>query len=228
MKELTLEYMNKLEEEFSLNNYNGIKTEKESFKILEGNKNILISCAHSVDQERKGIMKAREIYTGAICKLIYEYTNCYVIYKYHNNGIDDNFILHTKYKEKIGVLIKEKDIKFVIDIHGMVGSKSKRFRGYNLELGTDNGRNLLRNKDVSEEMIRLFNLNSVNKVVLDKEFRASKDYTIAKYVSKNYKVPSIQVEIAGDFRNALDYDIENVKKLLKSFEDIIEYISNEL
>lgn len=228
MKELTIEYMNKLEEEFSLNNYNGIKTEEQSFKILEGNINILISCPHSVDQQRKGIMKPREVFTGALCKLMHEYTNCYVIYKYHNNGIDDNFVLHTKYKENIGKLIKEKDIKLVIDIHGMVGSMSKRFRGYHVELGTDSGRNLLGKTYVSEKMIDLFNANGVDKVVVDKKFKASRNYTMAKYISTNYRVPAIQVEISGDFRNALNYDIKNVKKLLKSFEDIIGFISSEL
>lgn len=228
MKELTLEYMNKLEEEFSLNNYNGIKTEKESFKILEGDTNVLISCPHSVDQERKGMVKPREIYTGALCKLMHKYTNCYAIYKYHNDGIDDNFVLHTKYKEEIGKLIKEKNIKLVIDIHGMVGSMSKRFRGYHVELGTDSGRNLLGNRYISEKMIDLFNANGVDKVVVDKQFRASRNHTIAKYISTNYRVPSVQVEISGDFRNALNYDTENAKKLLKSFKDIIEFASDKL
>lgn len=228
MKNITLEYMNKLEEEFALNDYKGIKTEKESFKVLEGDKNILISCPHSVDQERKGIMKPRELYTGTLCKLIHEYTNCNAIYKYHNDGIDDNFVLHTKYKEKIGELVKEKDIKLVIDIHGMVGSRSKRFRGYYVELGTDSGRNLLGKTYISEKMIDLFNSNGVNKVVVDKKFKASRNYTIAKYVSTNYRVPAVQVEVSGDFRNALNYDIENVKKLLNSFKYIIDFASNRL
>ncbi len=221
MKELTLDYMDKLEEEFTRNNYNGIKTQEESFKILKGSVPVLVSSPHSIDQIRDGMLKPRELYSGALCKLIHEYTDCYTIYKYHNDGIDDNFILHTKYKENIGKIIKENDIKLVIDIHGMVGSKSKRYRGYHVELGTDNGRNLLSNTKISDDMVRIFNKHGVDKVVVDEKFKASRKRTVSKYTSTNFKTPAIQVEISGDFRNAVDYGVENIKKLLDSFKEII-------
>lgn len=222
--ELTLEYMDKLEEEFKRNNYNGIKTEEESFKILKGSGKVLISCPHSIDQVRNGRLKPRELYSGALCKLIHQHTNCHAIYKYHNDGIDDNFVLHTKYKENIDRIIKEENIKLVIDIHGMVGSKSRRYRGYDIELGTDKGRNLLDNKSVSQSMIDTFNKYGIEQVVVDKRFKASKKHTISKYVSTNFKTPAIQVEISGDFRNAVDYGVENIKKLLDSFKEIISMI----
>lgn len=221
MKQLTLEYMEKLEEEFTLNNYSGIKTQEESFKILKGDIPILISCPHAIDQRRNTMLKPRELYSGAICKLIQEMTNCYAIYKYHNDGIDDNFVMHTKYKDHIGKLIKEEDILLVIDIHGMVGSKSKRYRGYSIELGTDNGKNLLGQKHIAQNMLDIFKKHGIDKVVVDKKFRASKEYTIAKYVSKHYNTPAVQIEISGDYRNALDYGIENVKKLLNAFNEIL-------
>ena len=224
---LNLEYMDKLEEEFTLNGYSGIKTEKESFKILEGRVPVLISCAHSIDQIRDGMLKPRELYSGALCKLIQEETNCYAIYKYHNDGIDDNFVLHTKYKQAIGKLIKEKKIKLVIDIHGMVGSRSKRYRGYHVELGTDCGKNLLGRTYISEEITDIFNKHGVDKVVTDKKFRASKPYTIAKYTSENYKVPAIQIEVGGDFRNVIDYGMDNMKKLLKAFSEIIDFAEKD-
>ncbi len=226
MKKLTLDYMDKLEKEFTLNDYNGIKTEEESFKVLKGSVPVLVSCPHSIDQIRKGMLKPREVYSGAICKLIQERTDCFAIYKYHNNGIDDNFVLHTKYKQKIGELIRENDIKLLIDIHGMVGSKSKRFRGYYVELGTNDGRNLLDKIYLSKEFTEIFNKHGVDKVVTDKQFRASKSCTISKYVARTYKTPSIQIEISGDFRNALNYEIENVEKLLDAFEDIVDFVSN--
>lgn len=218
---LTIGYMDKLEEEFKRNDYNGVKTEDESFKVIEGNKNILISCAHSIDQVRKGMLKPRELYSGALCKLIQEYTDCYAIYKYHNDGIDDNFVLHTKYKERIGKLVEEKNISLVIDIHGMVGSKSKRFRGYHVELGTDDGRNLLGKNYISKDMKNSFNKYGVDRVVIDKQFKASRNHTIAKYVSTNYNVAAVQVEISGDFRNAANYKIENIEKLLNAFIEIV-------
>lgn len=226
MKELTLEYMDRLEKEFTLNNYNGIKTEQESFKVLKGSVPVLISCSHSIDQIRNGMLKPRELYSGALCKLIHERTDCHAIYKYHNDGIDDNFVLHTKYKQKIGELIKLNNIKLLIDIHGMVGSKSKRFRGYYVELGTNDGKNLLDKAYLSEEFTKIFNKHGVTKVVTDKNFRASKIHTISKYVSRTYKTPSMQIEISGDFRNALNYELNNIKKILNAFEEIIDFVSN--
>lgn len=225
---LTLDYMDKLEKEFTLNGYSGIKTVEESFKILKGSAPVLISCAHSIDQIRDGMLKPRELYSGALCKLIQEQTDCFAIYKYHNDGIDDNFVLHTKYKEAMGRIIKENDIRLVIDIHGMVGSKSKRYRGYNVELGTDSGRNLLGRTYIAEEMSKIFNKHGVDKVVTDRQFRASRSHTIAKYTSTNYEVPAVQIEIGGDFRNVLDYGVENMKKLLNAFEEIIESLTNRL
>lgn len=216
--------MDKLEEEFTKNNYNGIKTEQESFKILEGRVPVLVSCPHSIDQVRDGMLKPRELYSGALCKLIHEYTDCHTIYKYHNDGIDDNFVLHTKYKQNIGKIIEENDIKLVIDIHGMVGSKSKRYRGYHVELGTDSGRNLLGNTEISDNMVRIFNKHRVDKVVVDKKFKASKEHTVSKYISTNFNTPAIQVEISGDYRNVVDYGVENIKKLLDSFKEIISMI----
>lgn len=224
MNDLTLEYMDKLEEEFTRNNYNGIKTEKESFKILKGSGGVLISCPHSIDQIRDGMLKPRELYSGALCKLIHQHTNCHAIYKYHNDGIDDNFVLHTKYKENIGKIIREENIKLVIDIHGMVGSKSSRYRGYDIELGTDKGRNLLGHEKISQNMICIFNKYGLGQVAVDKKFKASRKHTISKYVATNFKTPAIQVEISGDFRNAVDYGVENIKKLLDSFKEIISMI----
>lgn len=223
MKDLTLKDMNKLEEEFTLNNYNGIKTEEESFKILEGSVPILLSAPHSIDQLREGTIKHRELFSGALCKLIQASTNCYAIYKYHNDEVDDNFILHTRYKEKIGKLIKEHNIKLVIDIHGMLGSTSDRYRGYDIELGTDNGRNLLGKTYISEEMKNILNKHGVEKVAIDKKFKASRECTIAKYVSKNFNTPAIQVEISGNFRNPLNYKLENVKKFLNAFIEIVKF-----
>lgn len=228
MKDLTLDFINDLEEEFTLNDYNGVKTDDKSFKIIKGQLPILISSPHSVDQVRKGMLKPREVYSGALCKLIQKSTNCYAIYKNYNDGMDDNFIHHTSYKMDMGKLLAEENIKLVIDLHGMVGSKSKRFRGYYVELGTDNGKNLLGKDYIAEEMIRIFNSHGVPRVVRDKKFKASRSHTIAKYVASNFQVPAVQVEISGDFRNPLNYDIENVKKLLNSFKDIIYFINSQL
>lgn len=223
MKDLTFEYMNKLEKEFTLNNYNGIKTEEESFKVLKGSVPILLSAPHSIDQLREGTIKHRELFSGTLCKLIQQSSDCYAIYKYHNDKIDDNFILHTRYKEEIGKIIKQEDIELVIDIHGMLGSTSYKYRGYDIELGTDDGRNLLGKTHISKQMKNVFNKYGVEKVAIDKKFKASREYTIAKYVSKNFNTPAIQVEISGDFRNPINYELENVKKLLNAFIEIVEF-----
>lgn len=228
MKNLTLKYMDELEKEFSLNNYQGVKTGKESFKILKGDRKILISTPHSIDQVRNGMLKPRELYSGALGKLLHKSTGAYLIYKSHNDLIDDNFVLHTKYKQAIGKLIKEDGIKFVIDIHGMVGSKSKRFRGDFLALGTDYGRNLLGETHVIDEFIRIFNCYGIEKIATDKYFKASKETTISKYISKYFNTPAVQVEISGDFRNGLTYDIEDVRKLVCAFEEIIYFLDKNL
>ncbi|AFS78209.1 hypothetical protein Curi_c11960 [Gottschalkia acidurici 9a] len=227
MSIFNLDYINRLEEEFSLNNYNGIKTENESFKVVDGSVPILISCAHSVNQIRRGGLKQREKYIGSVAKLLHEVKDVNVIYKYHNDGIDDNYVLETRYKYAIENIIKKKNIKMLIDIHGMVGSWSSRFRGYYIELGTDDGRNLLGNNYISNEAVNIFNKNGVDKVVVDKKFKASKNYTISKYTSMNCRIPTMQIEISGDFRDP-NFNMYNFKKMIDSFKDIIDFVNRSL
>lgn len=227
MNYFDLEYINSLEEEFSLNDYNGVKTDKESFKYVEGKIPILISCPHSVNQIRRGGLKVREKYVGAVSKLICEVTDTNLIYKYHNDGIDDNYVLETRYKKEIGEIIKRKNIKMLLDIHGMLGSMSKRFRGNYIELGTDDGRNLLGHHYISNEVVKIFNKNGIDRIVVDEKFKASKSYTITKYTATNYRIPSMQIEISGDFRDP-NFDIGNFKKLIISFKEICELIIEKL
>lgn len=225
LDKFSIEYLNKLEYEFTLNDSNGIKG--PPFKIAEGDLPILISCPHSVNHMRGLKLKSRETYVGAISKLLHKSTGANLIYKSFNDGFDDNYILHTPYKDAIGGLISQKNIQIVLDLHGMVSSLNPLFRGYHIELGTDDTRNLLDRPYLRDDALEIFRDFGIHQVVADKLFRASKPYTVSKYISTRFATPAMQIEISSDYRDP-NFGVENFKSLFYSFESLVHCICRKL
>jgi N-formylglutamate amidohydrolase len=225
MNDFSLDYLNKLEYEFTLNNSNG--ADGPSFKVKRGDIPILISCPHSVNQIRDSRIKSREKYTGALSKLLHESTGTSLIYKSFNDGFDDNYILHTPYKDALGDVISRENIQLVLDLHGMVSSLNPLFRGYHIELGTDDTRNLLHRPYLRSDAIDIFKGFGIEGIVADEFFRASRPYTVSKYISTRFSTPAMQIEISSDYRDP-NFGIENFKALVYSFERLIIHICKNL
>ena len=89
-----------------------------SFKFYEGNKNVIFSCPHAVNQTRKGKIKLADINTGplgiALNNLGYP-----VLIKTKNLNDDANYDLKSEYKKFLSTKIKENGYKFCIDLHGL-------------------------------------------------------------------------------------------------------------
>ena len=68
-----------------------------------------------------GKIKKAEIHTGGITEYLCKKCNCYGIIRNYNELDDpnyDNFGVGLAYKEQILKIVKEKNIKLVLDIHG--------------------------------------------------------------------------------------------------------------
>lgn len=223
MNRFSMEYLDHLEQEFTLNDSNGVKN--SSFKTVLGSSPILLSCPHSVNQFRNGKLKEREKYSGALAKLLQQLTDTHLIYKSFNDGLDDNYDYHTPYKKEIGKIIKENKIDLVIDIHGMVSSYEPLFRGYHIEIGTNNLKNLLDKPHIRDLSLNKFKEYGIVPVVADQFFKASRPYTISKYVADNYSTSAFQIEITSDYRNPTN-SIEKFNLLIEAFENLICEIDN--
>ncbi len=185
----------------------------ESFEYIEGNEKIILSAPHSVSHLRNGKIKARDSHTGTIAILLQNVLNCNCIYKTKNCNDDANYDLeNNEYKNKLAEIIKKKQIKFLLDIHG-----AKEGQGFDIDVGTFNYKNLNNKKEYANKIVELgkkYNLN----ITVDKVFKASTLHTIANSINKQTKVPCMQIEISKKYRDVENFDrINTVLKFLEEF-----------
>lgn len=225
MYSFDLNYINELEDEFASNSFNG-RSEK-AVQVIGGNIPILLSAPHSVNQIRNEKVKLAERYTGAISKALSKETGAHVIYKSHNDGTDDNHCMHTEYKDTIGKIIMENDIKFVLDIHGMLNPWSSLSREYHIEIGTNHGKNLLHSESILPYILDAFDQYGIKDVVVDRFFKASKSYTISNYVAVNYSTPAVQIEISSAYRNP-NFSLMNFNKTVSALSKVINEVNKSV
>lgn len=113
-----------------------------------------------------------------------------------------------KYKEAILELIKDKNIRLLVDVHGCSNK-----HGFDLEFGVSNGENI--NYDNTYLEIFEQNFSKIGKVVVDKKFVAQSEVTVSKFINKNSKIQCIQIEISRKFRK------EQLVETLDTFENAI-------
>ena len=191
---------------------------KQIYEVVNGKIPVLISAPHSVRQFRNGKIKEKDLYTGPIVIELQRQTNCYCIYKTKNNNDDANYdIERNEYKEKIIEIIKDNNIKVLIDMHGASNKHE-----FDIEIGTDNNKNLNGNNEILDLLIRKLKNNGIEKIYVDSRFKASSIHTICKYVSSNVNIPCIQMEIVGKYRYK-DYP-EGIQKLVNAIKEFIQEI----
>jgi len=103
--------------------------------------------------------------------------------------------------------IKENNIKYFIDIHGMLNEKSS-----NIIIGTNNYKNVNNNKELVEKIENIFRTRLTKYVSIDEIYKAG-EKTICSYVNKNTGVIALQFEIAKNYRK--------LKRRPKSFNKLI-------
>ena len=186
--------------------------------IKKGNLPILFTAPHTMKQIREdGSIKLSELYTKAIALYLNKYFNVNCMIKIKDTGLDANRDNRDEFKTELLRFIKENNIKLVIDLHG-----SKKSRDFDIEFGTLN--NLSADFSTIKELEEAFTENGIGNTVHNDPFKGG---AITEYIYGLKDVDVIQVEINSKYR---DYnDIENLKKLIKSFGNFIkqykEYIN---
>lgn len=193
----------------------------KSFEYIQGKNNILISAPHSVSQFRNGKIKGKDMCTGTIAITLQKSLNCHCIYKTKNYNDDANYdIENNTYKDKILEVIKERNIKFLLDIHG-----AKNYQGFDIDIGTNNLKTLRSQTGYAYDFRKLGKEYGILNITIDKIFKASTLNTISNYISEKAEIPCMQIEISKEYR-----DIENFSKLetlLNFLEDYLKRISGK-
>ncbi len=184
---------------------------ENDFIILKGNIPILFSAPHTMIQNREdGTIKFNEPYTKAILLYLNKYFRTYSIIKNIDTGIDSNRDNYDKYNVEMRRLIKEHNIKLVIDIHG-----AAKEREFDVEFGTLN--NLSADFSTIKELEEAFTENGITNISYNEPFKGG---AITQGIFGLTDIDVIQLEINGKFRDSNNLDLLN--KLINSLEIFIK------
>lgn len=180
------------------------------FIILNGNKKIMFSAPHSVEQTRDGKIKFSEPETGEIAKEL-NLLGFPCIIKTKNNNDDANFDEFSLYRNELISYIKENKIIALIDLHEMAS-----YREQNICLGTGGEECLnLLGDHIKEQKLQEYFSSYFKNVTINKPFGAKYPFTVSRYISQNCNIPCVQVEINCKlFVNKLT----TLKEIAKIFE----------
>jgi len=207
--------LNTLEQIFSGNQYDGISN--ESYIYNKGKIPILVSAPHTVMQINKNCTKFPDKFTGGIALLLCELTDCHVIVKATNDGIDPNNTdsgVYDCYKEKIIDIIKTENIKILIDLHGL-----RNDRETDIDIITHHGMTIGHDKSIIAKLKKSLIENDILNLSEDKYYFAESEKVIVHKIWNVLKVPSIELEINWNYRNPCEPN--NLIKIVNSLEDFI-------
>lgn len=192
----------------------------DTIKIYKGENNILLSAPHAYKHSRGSKQKKNEYNTVNIIKILRKLTNCHIIYKYKEDKKDYNFIKENSYKEIASNYIKDNNIEYFLDFHGLDNE-----RNYNIELGTNNYKNVNYDTDLISNIVEIIKNNLTKKVEVDFKFKAGKN-TISNYINTTNGIKTIQVEIKKNFRK-LKRRKRKFNKTIITFSKIINLLKEE-
>ncbi len=186
----------------------------DDFTILKGSVPILFSAPHTMYQVfDDGRTKLNEPYTKAIALYLNKYSNAFVIIKNNNTGIDSNRDSYDKYNIEMRRLIKDNNIRLVIDLHG-----ASIDNDFDVEFGTLS--NLSADYSTVKELEDAFIENGIDNIEYNNPFKGG---AITQGIYAIEDVDVIQIEINGKYR---DYkNIVELKKIIDSLQSFIKKYS---
>ncbi len=191
----------------------------DGYVHIRGEVPIIVSAPHASVHERMSKPKRQEFYTGAISVILHSLTGCHTLYTNRVMKSDPNYYDDSSYKTKLAEIVKENEVKFLIDLHG-TGPE----RDHDCYPGTGVGNEfLLDNSDYLSELETFAELNQLSLGGLD-VFPAAKQQTVTKYAARVLEVPAIQLEINRRLREP-DKNPEDFIKLINFLRDYIDKLT---
>lgn len=192
----------------------------KEFIIRKGNNNIMLSAPHAFEHLRKENIKKREYNTDNIINILHRITSSHIIYTYKNNKTDPNYHENTTYRKELLKYIKQNNIKYFIDIHGLNDNKD-----YNIELGINNYVNVNNDESLIKKIENIIKDNLTKKIVIDKKYKGGKK-TLSYFIHENTNIKCIQIEINKNYRK---YKIKpkTFTRTINTLQKIIELLEKE-
>lgn len=189
---------------------------------IAGQRPVLISAPHSTIHMRNGRIKRGEGYTAAFAHLLANLTSAHAFFARYKLLSDPNWDRYSPYKSTLGRIIKQHNIQFVIDIHGM-----SNWHKFGVAIGTMNGRscpnhiNLIEDVLVSNnfqprtetEVKQLSKLDLRSYVIDHSRFTGGiANNTITRFVSEQLHIGAVQFELCSTLRIVVEPLGDNTPK----------------
>lgn len=168
--------------------------QEEPFLVLPGSLPVLVSAPHAVRYYRQKRIKVSDQFTGSIVYLLNRLTGCHAIAATKLYGGDPNIDHPCIYKEKIAEICRREKVRVVLDIHG-----AAREREFDVEIGTNGGKNLLGKTRILETLDHNFAAFGLSRISHDR-FAETGPNTIFNFVVRKLGIPAVQVELNKQYR----------------------------
>ena len=192
---------------------------EESFKIINGNKKILLSAPHSVLHQRQNNIRESETRTGDIVKRVAKESKSFAIYKIKPEFNDANWDKKCEYKNKIKEIVEKEKIKALIDIHGMAA-----YRKQDICIGVNHGKNIKNNYNILNKIIKIFNKYGFKNITIDEPFAASYEYCVSTYIAQTCNILTFQIEINRKYRSSTYKEYEKYNNLKEAIKEIVDFL----
>lgn len=178
------------------------------FKI--GSIPVLFTAPHTMEQVHSdGYIKNSEPFTKAIALYLNKKCDSSYLVKIKDTGLDSNRDNHDEFKKLLFDIVKENNIKLVIDLHG-----ADHNRDFDVEFGTMN--NLSADYTTLKELEEAFVHNGIVNIKYNEPFKGG---AITQYLYNIKDVDVIQIEINGRYR-----DINHLNELENLCNAIIYFV----
>ena len=198
-----------------------VSAEADGLIYARGDIPIIVTAPHSSVHKRMGKLKRQEFYTAAISMMMYSLTGCHSLYTNRLMESDPNYYDESPFKTRLSEIVKNNDIKCLIDLHGTGPERESHIYpgvGVNKEF-------LAGNDNYLEELDKASTLNEITIGGLD-VFPAAKQMTVTKFAAKKLGIPAIQLEINRQLREPNNNPEQFIKliRLLKVYIDNLSYL----
>lgn len=180
-----------------------------------GSTPIIFTAVHTMEQTRTdGSLKFSEPFTKGIALYVADKLNAFYYVKLQDTGIDSNSEIEDEFKINLLKLIKENNIKLLIDLHG-----ARADREFDVEFGTLD--HLTVDFSTIKELEDAFKEVGVNRIAYNDPFKGG---GITQYIYQNTDIDIIQIEINQNFRT--ENDVEKIEKICQALITFSKMYSN--
>lgn len=160
------------------------------YRFLPGSRGVIFSAPHSVVHVRGGRLKAAELDTGTMARLLNSRHGFPVLYKTGDVDDDPNNSSNSPYRDALATYVKETGAVAVVDLHQMVTIYEML-----IELGTGRGENICGREGLVRGVVACFVDRGIVPVDVDSLFAASGSNTVSADISHRCGIPCFQVEM---------------------------------